>query len=109
MTSDAKSILRKMEELLAQRYVRRITRKDFLVEWKALRDALALTPEYQAFRLAVIARDGGCCTKCGAATRTVDHIRRVARAPREALQVSNGRLRCENCHAERHACLRKSA
>lgn len=105
-TSHAEPVLLQMEALLAQRYKRRITRREFLAVWGALRTELSETVEYQDFRSAVYDRDGGHCTKCGAGTRTVDHIVRVARAPRKALLVSNGRLRCDSCHAKRHACLR---
>lgn len=108
-TSHAEPVLRQMEMLLARRYRLQIKRREFLTVWGALRATLANTVEYQAFREAVFIRDHGRCTSCGNCTRTVDHVVRVARAPRKALLVSNGRLLCEKCHMERHACLRVRA
>lgn len=107
--SHAEPVLLRMEELLARRHKRQITRRGFLAVWGALRVELYQTVEYQEFRETVYRRDGGHCTCCGRGTRTVDHIVRVARAPRKALLVSNGRLRCDGCHMKRHASLRRSA
>lgn len=108
-TTHAEPVLLRMEVLLAQRHKRQITRRGFLAAWGTLRSELSATVEYQEFREAVYTRDKGRCTNCGRATRTVDHITRVARAPRRALLVANGRLRCDECHMQRHACLRAQA
>lgn len=107
-TTHAEPVIARMEALLGQRYQRRVTRREFLAEWKSLRAELYATVEYQEFREAVYVRDQGRCTNCGRAARVVDHIARVARAPRKALVVENGRLRCDACHKQRHACLRAS-
>jgi hypothetical protein len=59
--------------------------------------------EYQEWRYAVIKRDKFTCQLCGAKRSSgrafhVDHIKSWAEYPELRLEVSNGRVLCEDCH-----------
>lgn len=58
----------------------------------------------KAWRTAVLDRDGHRCVRCARpcphpwAHHEADHIKPVARFPRFALAISNGRTLCRGCH-----------
>lgn len=58
----------------------------------------------KAWRAAVLNRDGHRCVRCDRpcphplAHHEADHIKPVARFPRLALAISNGRTLCRECH-----------
>lgn len=57
--------------------------------------------EYQAWRDAVLERDGFICIWCGESDKTkltVDHIIPISRSFELALSVENGRILCAPCH-----------
>ena len=108
-TERAEDIIEAMVRVLKLRHGLKIRRRAFIVRWGQLRRRLSATAEYQAFRTEVIARDSGQCRKCGARTTTVHHRRRVSRAPRLAILVSNGELRCDTCHARTHPWMKEAS
>jgi 5-methylcytosine-specific restriction endonuclease McrA len=61
-------------------------------------------PAARSWRNQVLARDGHRCVRCGRpcphplAHHEVDHIKPLARYPRLALAVENGRTLCHECH-----------
>ena len=66
------------------------------------------SPEYRAWRVAVIARDGR-CVRCGetrANLLTADHIVKWADDPSKRLAVSNGQTLCERCHQRKNGATR---
>lgn len=101
------SIIRELEALIIRRRKCEISRRWFLRKWGELRALLTDTYEYQAWRQRVIDRDGGLCRGCGKPTRTCHHKKPVARAPHLVLQVDNGELRCDECHAKIHPHMRR--
>ncbi len=105
----AESICCEMVALLDRRRKRMIGRRAFLAAWSSLRRMLERTSEYQQFRLAVLQRDEYRCRRCGSVAHTVHHRKRVARRPDLALVISNGEVRCGDCHADEHACLRRAS
>lgn len=107
--STADRVIERMVKLLSIRREAKISRVVFLRRWGRLRIALQFTKEYQAFRAAVIARDGGKCKVCGKETTLVHHLKLVSREPRLATVVSNGELRCTDCHVDEHPWMRRSA
>lgn len=86
-----------------------LSRRAFLAAYGRLRRMLERTPEYQAFRLAVLQRDRYRCRGCGSVARVVHHRVRVARNPRLALVPINGEVRCSDCHAVIHPHLRRAS
>lgn len=63
------------------------------------------TPEYQAWRAAVFARDGFACQQCGDArggNLHAHHIKTYAEYPEMRLDVTNGVTLCGDCHERIH-------
>lgn len=58
------------------------------------------TPEYKAWRLAVLERDGFKCVACSRSDRTLhtDHIMPFKLFPELRFELSNGRTLCGSCH-----------
>lgn len=100
--TSARDVILSMKKLLAERHECRISRKTFLRKWGKLRERLAATHEYQAWRQRVIERDGGQCTTCAEPTRMVHHRKPVAWFPDLVLEVDNGELQCTRCHKRIH-------
>ena len=108
-TRDAGAICCDLVALLKKRKTGQIRRKVFLVAWSRLRRELERTVEYQRFRQEVLERDRFRCGSCGRVAHTVHHRRRVALAVHLVLDTRNGEVRCNECHADEHPHLRKSA
>lgn len=54
---------------------------------------------HDAWRKAVLARDGGRCVQCGSTHRLqADHIQPVSKFPELLRAVANGRTLCFDCH-----------
>jgi 5-methylcytosine-specific restriction endonuclease McrA len=54
---------------------------------------------HDAWRKAVLARDGDCCTQCKSTVRLqADHILPVSMFPHLMREVVNGRTLCFECH-----------
>jgi 5-methylcytosine-specific restriction endonuclease McrA len=54
---------------------------------------------YNAWRKAVMERDGHRCVICGSDQRLhADHIKPTSRFPELMREVNNGRALCESCH-----------
>lgn len=65
---------------------------------------LRRTPEYYAWRKAVIERDGRICRSCGAGDRLhAHHISSVKTHPHLATVLENGLTLCPPCHVQEHA------
>ena len=63
------------------------------------------TPEYKAWRKAVMERDGYTCVRCGRSRTYLEahHIRRFKDNPALRTDLSNGETLCYDCHmVERH-------
>jgi len=106
----APAIIQKMEDLLERRRLVTLTRREFLAQWRSLRDSLYNTRGYQEFVSAVWEKYDGICCECGEAGTEVHHKIRVAIQPSLALSVSNGRLLCSDCHDRQpgHQCLHRA-
>jgi len=104
----APQVLAQMAALLRKRRRLKISRTAFLVAWSVARRMLERTPEYQAFRQAVLVRDRFLCKSCHRPAHTVHHRRPVVRFLSLALCPSNGEVKCHECHALIHPHLRKA-
>ncbi len=62
------------------------------------------TPEYKAWRKAVLDRDGYRCRECGTTDRPLQahHIKAFALYPEHRFEVQNGITLCVDCHSETH-------
>lgn len=70
---------------------------------KKIDNATRKSKEYQAFRKAVLKRDGNKCVFCGAETELcVHHIIPFSKNNELSIDVSNGQTLCEQCHAGVH-------
>lgn len=63
------------------------------------------TPEYHAWRRAVLERDDWCCQDCGQSARTlhVHHLLPFAQHPDQRTRTENGVTLCPACHRARHS------
>ena len=99
------NVLRSMRQLLAKRRHWHVSRKQFLVRWKKLRDELRATTDYRAFCTAVRERAGGVCERCGDLGTLAHHKRSIAYAVHLELDQANGEWLCRNCHTDEHTWL----
>lgn len=72
------------------------------------RDPFYNSKEWKALRAKRLARDGYCCTNCGAYVKAkgmnrVDHIVQRKVAPHLSLELSNVRTLCVPCDNARHS------
>lgn len=62
-----------------------------------------------AWRKAVLERDGHTCRECGQPATEADHIIPRAVAPQRAHDIDNGQALCPSCHAKKTRSDRKKA
>jgi hypothetical protein len=79
------------------------------VRWKGgvtpVFHAIRCSPEYKAWRVAVFARDGYSCQRCGDArggNLHAHHVKPFATHPELRFDVANGLTLCELCHEAEH-------
>ena len=101
----AKNVLLSMRQLLAKRRHWHVSRKQFLVSWKKLRNELRSTVDYRAFCVAVRECAGGHCERCGDLGSLAHHKQAVADAVHLALNPTNGEWLCRACHTDDHTWL----
>lgn len=94
----ADKIVQAMKSLLAARRELLVTRLRFVRSWARLRRMLEQTPDYRAFRAAVISRAGGACEECAEVGHHVHHLKPVAFEPDLVMVLSNGQFLCFKCH-----------
>lgn|SRR5215203_5024593 len=99
----ASEVVKEIKSLLRQRHHKKISRKQFLSRYSALRVRLYATEEYQAFKRDVRVRARGRCENCSNAGAEVHHKKPVAAYPALATNASNGKLLCLQCHKAEHA------
>jgi hypothetical protein len=100
--SGAQVVIWEMERLLRDRRKYKVGRRKFLRVWSALRVRLFLTPEYKAWRRAVLATTGGKCDECDATAVHCHHVVQVSFCPGMALDPNNGRPKCRKHHKRIH-------
>lgn len=105
----AKKIVYAMKTLLEARRGLLVSRGQFIRAWAKLRRMLELTPEYKAFRAAVILRAGGACEECAEVGHHVHHKKPVAFYPDLVLDVDNGQYLCFKHHRQADKQSRKTA
>ncbi|HEY6022408.1 MAG TPA: HNH endonuclease signature motif containing protein [Candidatus Paceibacterota bacterium] len=98
----AQQVIKEMHLLLHRRRVGKTSRDWFLASWGRLRRRLETTPEYHAWRQAVLATTCGWCSECNNTAVNCHHVVRIAMNPDRALDVSNGVPLCRECHAAKH-------
>jgi len=80
-------------------------RKAIFASWKDKEiDKLRRTPEYRAWRLAVLERDGYACQHCGKIGNKLHahHIKTFKMNPESRYDVDNGITLCKQCHEDLH-------
>lgn len=75
--------------------------KQYLTKPPPTNDEIRQSPEYRAWRLAVLKRDGFKCSWCPATENLeADHIYPFAYFPELRFDIKNGRTLCRPCHEQ---------